>query len=75
MGTCSQTVEHLYGYLDRELSEQEQREVQVHLDRCPPCRDLFRFEANVLSLIGQRCRQTSAPPELKDRVRKMCQSG
>ncbi len=75
MGTCKQTIEHLYQYIDRELSEVELHEVRAHLDRCPPCRDHFRFEENVLSLIGQRCRETSAPPELRDRVRKMCQGG
>lgn len=72
MGTCKQTIEHLYQYLDRELSAEERLEVQRHLDQCPPCRDHFRFEENVLSIIGQRCRQTSAPTELRDRVRKMC---
>lgn len=74
MGTCKQTIEHLYQFIDRELSDEERREVQAHLDRCPPCREHFRFEENVLSLIGQRCRQVSAPDELKERVRKMCQS-
>lgn len=75
MGTCKQTIEHLYGFIDRELSATERAEVQAHLERCPPCREHFRFEENILSLIGQRCRETSAPAELKDRVRKLCQPG
>lgn len=75
MGTCKQTIEHLYQYIDRSLSDDELAEVRAHLDRCPPCRDHFRFEENILSVIGQRCRETSAPPALKDRVRRLCQSG
>ncbi len=71
MGNCRETLDRLYQYLDRELSDAEQRIVQQHLERCPPCRDLFQFEANVLTFVGRRCRETAAPPSLRDRVQKL----
>lgn len=73
MHDCRDAMHRLYEYLDRELSPEDQQVVQDHLDRCPPCRDLFHFEENVLTFIGEKCRQTAAPPALKERVRRMCQ--
>lgn len=72
MDNCKEAVHRLYEYLDRELSEDEQRVVQTHLSHCPPCLDLFRFEENVLTFVGDQCRQTAAPAQLRDRVRKLC---
>jgi mycothiol system anti-sigma-R factor len=73
MANCDETIAKLYEYLDRELSPDERREVEVHLSRCPPCREHFRFEYNVLSVIGKRCRETAAPAPLVEKVRKMCE--
>jgi len=70
---CNECVDKLYPFLDRELNADERRQVEVHLSLCPPCRDHFRFEYNVLTLVCQRCRETAAPPELVAKVRKLCQ--
>jgi mycothiol system anti-sigma-R factor len=72
MGKCQETMARLYFYLDRELSPEEQAEVQRHLDNCPPCRDRFTFEEDVLILVRRCCRDVSAPPELVARVKKLC---
>ncbi len=72
MGDCKETLDRLYEYLDRELSEEEQVEVQRHLDECPPCRDRFHFEENVLRVVRRCCRDVSAPPSLVEKVRKIC---
>jgi mycothiol system anti-sigma-R factor len=72
MGDCKETLDRLYEYLDRELSEQEQIEVQQHLDDCPPCRDRFHFEENVLRVVRRCCRDVSAPPSLVEKVRRIC---
>jgi mycothiol system anti-sigma-R factor len=75
MANCQDAIEHLYQYLDRELNAAEQADVQRHLDRCPSCLGVFRFEENVLRFVGEQCRQTAAPAGLRDRVRKLCQEG
>ncbi len=72
MVDCRDTLDKLYEYLDRELSEQEQLEVQRHLDDCPPCRDRFHFEENVLRVVRRCCRDVSAPPSLVEKVRRIC---
>lgn len=73
MANCREAIDRLYQYIDRELSLEELDEVQLHLKRCPPCLDLFRFEENVLTVVGEKCREVSAPADLRDRVKKMCQ--
>jgi mycothiol system anti-sigma-R factor len=72
MDDCREAMHRLYQYLDRELSEEDLRVVRAHLHHCPPCQDLFRFEENVLTFIGESCRKISAPPSLRDKVQKMC---
>lgn len=69
---CQKAIERLYGYLDRELSDQERLEVEAHLHKCPPCARLFDFEAGVLRLIAARARETCAPPELRSRITALC---
>lgn len=69
---CEAVMTRLYYFLDRELSSEELAEVRAHLDACPPCRERFTFEANVLRLVSRCARQLSAPPELVEKVRRMC---
>lgn len=71
MRRCEEIATLLYQYIDRELSEDEYREVRRHLDDCPPCKHVFKLEENVLSLVGECCRRVSAPPNLIDRVRRL----
>lgn len=73
MDDCKEALHRLYQYLDRELTEEDQRIVKAHLHHCPPCKDLFHFEENVLTFIGATCRQTAAPLSLRDKVQKLCQ--
>lgn len=69
---CDEVLERLYYFLDRELSDAELAEVRSHLEACPPCRDRFTFEQNVLRRVGTCARKLNAPPSLVDKVRRMC---
>ncbi|HLI51459.1 MAG TPA: zf-HC2 domain-containing protein [Thermomicrobiaceae bacterium] len=69
---CNEVMRRLDEFIDRELNDEELAEVQAHLDRCGHCAERFRFEENVLRLVGRCGRQLSAPPELVRRVRRMC---
>jgi mycothiol system anti-sigma-R factor len=71
MRRCEQVAALLYEYIDRELSADEYRRVQQHLDACPPCRHLFQLEQNMLTVVGERCRKVCAPTSLIDRVRRL----
>jgi len=65
---CLETIDRLSTFLDRELSEAEVREVQQHLDRCPPCVQLFRFEDGVRRLVKRCCEADHAPAAFRERL-------
>ena len=65
---CRECIEHLYPYLDRELTEDVEREIKKHLAGCPPCDDQFDFETLFLKFVRARCRAQGAPPELRQRI-------
>ena len=70
MYSCSECMEQIYTFLDRELSEDEQLEVRQHLSLCRDCLDRFRFEGNVLRALGTVGRKVGCPEETKQRVLK-----
>jgi mycothiol system anti-sigma-R factor len=68
---CSETIALLFPYLDRELDAVEQAKVRHHLDQCGDCSRLFRFEAAMLTLVGERLARTTAPAELRTRIHEL----
>jgi len=65
---CREAVDHLYEFLDRELTPTVEREVRDHLEECQPCLEQFDFEEAFLTFLQARCRTRCAPPELKRRI-------
>ena len=65
---CMQTVKLLGEFLDRELTACEVETVQGHLDRCPPCLNVYRFEERLKRLVRVHCERECAPTELKDQI-------
>jgi mycothiol system anti-sigma-R factor len=65
---CRECVEHLYEYLDKELTPELEREIRAHIADCPPCGEQFDFEAVFLKFIRARCRGEGAPLELRRRL-------
>lgn len=72
---CSSSLKHLYEFLDRELSPEQLRTVQAHLDACPDCADVKDFELMIREKMRSSCAQ-QAPEQLKARllqdVQKFC---
>jgi mycothiol system anti-sigma-R factor len=69
---CHDAIGRLFPYLDRELDAADQAAVEAHLAVCGHCAELFRFEANVLTVIGNRLARTRAPEALRVRLRALC---
>jgi anti-sigma factor (TIGR02949 family) len=69
--TCQEAFHRLNDYLDRELTQEEIRMVQAHLEICATCAMEFQFEANVLKQIRAKVRQIQAPPALLSKVLKV----
>lgn len=64
---CEKCEELLQPYLDRELSEAERAEAEVHLSGCDYCRRRYRFEENLRRFVRQAVEEPM-PPELKQRL-------
>lgn len=65
---CRECVEHLYEYLDRELTPELEREVRDHLSHCPPCIDQYDAEALFLKFVKAKCSTQGASPTLRRRI-------
>jgi mycothiol system anti-sigma-R factor len=66
--TCQNCIEALHPYIDRELSDEDIEQVQMHLDECPGCLHLYQFEASLRRLVKVRCQQQLAPDSLRARI-------
>jgi len=65
---CVDTVKLLGEFLDRELTTCEVQTVQGHLDRCPPCLNVYRFEERVRRLVRVTCVSDCAPSDLRQQI-------
>ncbi len=68
---CEQTMRRLSTYIDRELNEAEVRKVKAHLDDCPPCEQVFDFQAEMKRLVRKECCTDDAPSRLRAWVRQL----
>lgn len=70
MDDCRRTAERLTGYVDQALPPDERAQVEQHLGKCPPCRDLASDEAagrSVMRRCAERLRGPALPPGLRSR--------
>ena len=65
--SCDDAVRQLYTFLDGELTEERRAAIAAHLDGCAPCIGAARFEAELRSVIADRCHE-HVPDSLRDRV-------
>lgn len=68
---CDKTIRQLSGYMDRELSDSDVTKVRRHLEDCPPCEQLFEFQAGMKRLVRRECCTDEAPARLREWVRKL----
>jgi len=66
--TCEEALRRLEDFLDRELTPEEMRRVQAHLDTCAACTGQFQFEGQLLDRLREKLRRTSLPPDLRDKI-------
>ncbi|KUL53305.1 anti-sigma factor [Streptomyces sp. NRRL F-4489] len=65
---CSEVLDHLYEYLDREMPAGECAEFQVHLDECSPCLEKYGLEQAVKKLVKRCCGHDDVPADLRSKV-------
>jgi anti-sigma factor RsiW len=61
---CDKCEQMLQPYLDRELTEAERMEAELHLDSCSYCRARYRFEEKLRMFVRQAAVE-SMDPQLK----------
>jgi anti-sigma factor (TIGR02949 family) len=66
--TCEEMLRRLDDYLDRELTPDEIRCVEEHLETCDACAREFGFEASVIRVVRAKLRPVDMPATLLDRV-------
>ncbi len=65
---CFETLAQLQTFLDRELTEGEVDTVRMHLDRCPPCKQVFKFEDHLRRLVKVGCMNDVCPTSLREQI-------
>lgn len=65
---CREVVDHLYEYLDRELTPEAERAITDHLAACARCFALRNFEDAYRRFLTARARARAAPPGLRRRI-------
>jgi anti-sigma factor (TIGR02949 family) len=63
---CDWCEEVLQPYLDRELTDDEMREAEAHLDGCAYCRKRYRFEESLRRYVRQAVEPM--PVEMKQKL-------
>lgn len=64
---CQEAIATLYSFLDDELTADNRRLIQTHLDECEPCIRKFGFEAELKEVIARKCRD-EVPESLRRKV-------
>jgi len=70
---CAECEELLQLYIDGELSDEEARETEAHLDDCGYCARHYRFERLLRARLQQAANEP-IPPELMTRLTALRQS-
>ena len=66
---CTDCVDRLADFVDRELTTEDLAQVEAHLNRCVACAREFRFEGEVVECLKTKLRRVKAPPGLLERIR------
>jgi anti-sigma factor (TIGR02949 family) len=67
---CEQVIETLFDFLDRELDDAAEREIERHLHLCRACFSHAEFERRLRARVAQAA-ETRAPETLRRRVRDL----
>jgi anti-sigma factor (TIGR02949 family) len=65
---CSEVLNHLYEYLDRELSATERAKFEEHFGECNPCLEKYGLEQAVKKLVKRCCGRDDVPGDLRSKV-------
>jgi anti-sigma factor (TIGR02949 family) len=65
---CSEVLDHLYEYLDREMPDSDCEKFKEHFDECSPCLEKYGLEQEVKKLVKRCCGHDEVPTDLRSKV-------
>lgn len=65
---CSEVLDHLYEYLDREMPDGDCAKIRQHIDECSPCLEKYGLEQSVRKLVKRCCGHDEVPADLRAKV-------
>jgi anti-sigma factor (TIGR02949 family) len=65
---CSEVLDHLYEYLDDEMSDESCAKFRQHFDECHPCLEKYGLEQAVKKLVKRCCGSDDVPTDLRSKV-------
>jgi anti-sigma factor (TIGR02949 family) len=65
---CSEVLDHLYEYLDREMPDSDCEKFKEHFDECSPCLEKYGLEQEVKKLVKRCCGHDDVPSNLRAKV-------
>ncbi|MCZ4120155.1 MULTISPECIES: mycothiol system anti-sigma-R factor [unclassified Streptomyces] len=65
---CSEVLDHLYEYLDEEMSDDACAKFREHFDECHPCLEKYGLEQAVKKLVKRCCGHDDVPTDLRSKV-------
>lgn len=76
MADCQHVIEHLWDYLDGELSAAESEAIAAHLAECGRCHPQYRFQFEFLGLLVRaRDRMPQPSRATAERLRRLIETG
>jgi anti-sigma factor RsiW len=71
---CEAILRKLDDYIDRELSPDDSRMVERHINECLRCAGRYRFEIELVHELRTRLRRISLPADLMTSIRRRLQA-
>ena len=65
---CSETVMRIFEFLDGEMSPDDCRRMQAHLEECGPCLREYHLDQALKTVIKRSCGCETAPVELRTTI-------
>ncbi|MFD5318924.1 mycothiol system anti-sigma-R factor [Streptomyces sp. NPDC127098] len=65
---CSEVLDRIYEYLDREMPDGDCAKIQEHIDECSPCLEKYGLEQSVKKLVKRCCGHDDVPSDLRAKV-------
>ena len=65
---CSETLLRIFEFLDGEMSSDDCRRMQAHLDECGPCLREYHVDQALKMVVKRSCNAEKAPVELRTTI-------